>query len=208
MTDFKTRIDPEPLPPKDWIAVEKIEKDKRGKEELLKKNEGKGNPKLILFSSLIVFARKILTLLSSNRSRSAAFLVDTAQGLIEYLNAFKKTLQTLSAEDKGYNPEYIQEFSDAWHNLLEGIAALEWLERKKSEEKTRIKKIVDTIGCYPSGEEHSLGFYLSEFAGKEWLPFPFMDLLHALHEEKNNLASWISEIDQIIDSLRPKSLDS
>jgi len=50
----------------------------------------------------------------------------------------------------------------------------------------------------------------TEFAGKEWLPFPFMEQLHLLyedfvsHKKESQLSHWISSIDLILSNLMKK----
>ena len=51
---------------------------------------------------------------------------------------------------------------------------------------------------------------MTEFAGKEWLPFPFMEQLHLLyedyvsHKKESQLFHWISSIDLILSNLMKK----
>ena len=205
MSDIKTfiHLDPGYDPKKDWIQVEKIEKDKKTKEELLLKEATKKKPEVILFAGNILHAIKALNFLATIRAKTGAHLIDSVEQLIKVLDELKKTLRQLTLEDVSYDSDFVQHFSDAWHALLNGSNTLEWWN-KKTEEKKRIKKIIDNIRLYPPKEEYTLGFYLIEFTGKDWLPFPFMHLLHNLHEEygtlkeKSQLALWISEIDSII----------
>ncbi len=208
MSDIKTSVDSGGS--KDWLRVEKIEKIQQQHEELLRKEAEKKKPEVLLFAGFVLFIRKVLNFLGTSKSRAAASLIDSVEGIIQYLDGLKKILKKLADEDVSHNPEYVQTLSDAWHDLLDASDALDWWERKKGEEHTPIKKIIESIRSFPPKEEHSLGFYLMEFAGKEWLPFPFMDLLHTLHteyqsqKEKSQLGFWITSLDSTIKSLSPK----
>jgi len=60
-----------------------------------------------------------------------------------------------------------------------------------------IKKIIDEINDYPKNSEFTLGYYISEFAGYSWVPFPYMEMLQNLHLEdkkdpiNSHLSHWI-----------------
>ena len=139
-----------------------------------------------------------------NRSKVTSVFIDSIEGLIPYLHDLKKALQLLATEDVSHDSDYVQKLSDTWYNLIEGLATLDWWEKKRNEKRNRVKKILETMRLYPPQEQHTFGFYLSKHAGKEWLPFPLMDLLFSLHEdyqalkEKSVLGKWIAEVESII----------
>ena len=60
---------------------------------------------------------------------------------------------------------------------------MEFLEKKKNESLSQIKTLIATFHSYPPKQPWSLGFYMTEYAGKDWLPFPRMELLHQLHDD-------------------------
>ncbi|NGX32738.1 MAG: hypothetical protein K1060chlam4_00788, partial [Candidatus Anoxychlamydiales bacterium] len=75
----------------------------------------------------------------------------------------------------------------------------------KNEKATNlIKKIIDEINEYPKNSEFTLGYYISEFAGYSWVPFPYMEMLQNLHLEdkkdpiNSHLSHWISIIDELL----------
>jgi len=210
MSDIKTNIDPRSQPEKDWGVVQKVEEAKLQKEKELAEARKK-SPTTLLFGAFAVFTKKIFAFLTSARSRGQALLIDNIGDLIQYLSLLRDVLKQLSQEDQSFNPEFIQKLSDAWHSLLEAMSSLELIERKRREEIKAVKRFLETMRKFPPKEEHSLGFYLTEFAGREWLPFPFVELLHALHEEhqaakdKSQLSSWIREIGSLIEILAPKA---
>jgi hypothetical protein len=126
------------------------------------------------------------------------------------LSAFKKILVSLAAEDVSRDPDYAQRLSQGWHQLLESVKLAEFLERKKTHVLNQLKTLIETFYHYPPGQEHSLGYYMTEFAGKEWLPFPFMEQLHQLyedhqaHKKESQLSNWIASLDLILSNLMKK----
>jgi hypothetical protein len=68
--------------------------------------------------------------------------------------------------------------------------------------------MMDTIKNYPPDSDHHFGYYLLQQAGKDWLPFPFIEMLETLHTEhkenpkENTLSTWINRIDGLLKNLR------
>jgi len=206
MADIKPSIDPGYQPSKDWLSVQHIQKlkaDKEGVEELAKKN-----PRALLMASLCAYIRKIALFLASRplAGRKSAL----ANELELELAGLKKVLESLTKEDLSRDPDYAQLLSQGWHQLLDSVNLALFLERKKSDVHTQLKTLIETFHQYPSQQEHSLGYYMTEFAGKEWLPFPFMEQLHQLyedhqtHKKESQLSHWISSIDLILSNLMKK----
>ena len=205
MTDFKTSIDPGNQS-KDWLTVQRVEKlkaDKESAEELAKKN-----PTALLMACLCAYVRKTALFLAS---RPLAGQKSALAGELELeLSALKKALVQLSKEDVSRNPDYAQDLSQVWHQLLDSINLVEFLERKKNDVLLQLKTLIDTFEHYPPRQPRSLAFYMTEFAGKEWLPFPFMEQLHQLYEDhlankkESQLSHWISSIDLILSNLMKK----
>jgi hypothetical protein len=127
--------------------------------------------------------------------------------LIDHLIDFKNLIQMLENEDQSHNSEYILRLSKAWHQLLEDCDQIADFEKKNPVASTQIKLFIIKILSFPKNVEHSLGYYLTEYAGRGWLPFPFMDLLHLLfleHQKRpasSQLANWASLLSKIILSL-------
>ena len=63
------------------------------------------------------------------------------------------------------------------------------------------------INTYPKNSEFSLGFYLSEFAGYKWIPFPYINMLKDLHievqkkKENSHLSKWISTLNDLLEKI-------
>lgn len=203
MSDFQKPVGgkgtpaPEPVP-----LVPPVEKDKKGKEEQYAKAEQALKERSILFASFYVYLKKLLSFLMP---RQKAATLSAAKELIsEDLAALRKLLLTLSQNDVSHDPEYLQQLSEVWHIFLENFNQLLSLQGKITPFAAKVKNLLDSIETYPPDEEHSLGFYLREYVGREWLPFPFMELLQQLHlehqasPETSHLAQWIGELDNLL----------
>jgi hypothetical protein len=202
MADFDKKVGGHNEGQEGWLGVSPIEKDKAGKEEFskdfTKKEDG-------FFGSFIIFMKKILNIF---KRKSDEFLMSREQ-LIEDLLSFKKMLQILAHEDQSHNPEFTLQLSELWHNLMD---VLDQSGLKKSDHPFReLYLFIEKIHAFPQGEDHSLGFYLTEYVGKEWLPFPFMDMLHQLYQQnqenpqRSYLSEWIAQLDAIAASFDENS---
>lgn len=206
MSDIKPSIDPGNQPSKDWLTVkhtQQIKADKEGIEELARKN-----PRALLMTSLCAYIRKIALFLASRPLAGRKSVL--ADELELELAGLKKALESLTQEDLSHDPDYAQHLSQVWHQLLNSVNLVVFLERKKTDVLTQLKTLIETFHHYPSPQEHSLGYYMTQFAGKEWLPFPFMEQLHQLyedhqtHKKESQLSHWISSIDLILSKLIKK----
>jgi hypothetical protein len=212
MSDFQKPIDRINRDKReDWVTppIQKVEKDKKTQEEPYAKDLKSEISKSALFATLTFFCKKFLNLFSQ-RGKSSSLFFDIQQ-ILENLYAFRKMLQILANEDQSHNPEFTLQLSELWHNLLDDCNIVTSFEKNIPEFSSKIKLIIKKINDFPSTEDHQLGYYLTEYAGKEWLPFPFMDILLQLHQEyqKNlqmsELASWISVLNEAIFALDVKT---
>ncbi|HSW86239.1 MAG TPA: hypothetical protein VLG49_01930 [Rhabdochlamydiaceae bacterium] len=203
MSDFQKSVDRDE-PKFGWIGVSPIEKDKKRKDHLPESTDGDAS-KSFLAAAFIVWFKKFINIFS-NRLKSQDIAVDQQQ-LLEDLLAFRKMLQILGNEDQSHNPEFTQQFSELWHNLIDDCNQVESLKQKNQLNISQIKLFINSMHSFPSSEEHSLGYYLSKYVGNEWLPFPFMDILHQLHQdyqesvEGSQLNQWVSMLNNAISSL-------
>ena len=194
MTNIPPPINPDERP-KDWIEVHKLESDKRGKDEYPPEPP---RPKIYVLMNFIL--KKILPFLSSEDSKKT--VLDVSQLTLD-LTSIKKLLQTLKDEDQSHNPHLATNLSEEWHHLAEDFRSnKEQFLAKIPRASQDIDLFISKVSSYPPNEDLNLGYYLKEYVGKEWLPFPFMDILHQLHEEQKTLQEWILLLDQIISSLQ------
>jgi hypothetical protein len=191
------REDPAPY---EKIIVNPIEKDRKDKEEPY--TGWKYTTRFQVFATLVSFFKKILNSLSL-KDKDQLVLIEQ-QHLLAHLLAFRTMLFILSSEDQSHNPEFTQKLTELWHKLQDDCNSLSYTRQPESEVLTKINFFITQIKNYPPNADHTLGYYLTEYAGKEWIPFPFMEMLQTLHEEsqahpaQSHLNQWISLINDIL----------
>ena len=115
------------------------------------------------------------------------------------LSAFDK----LKVEDYSQDVSTLNQLSSWWHQFLEDAER----SRGKSTYFAKLENFIEHLHAYPQSEKHSLGYYLLEYAGAEWTPFPFMDLLQDLHLEHqktpatSHLTKWTTLLRQLISQI-------
>ncbi len=194
------REDPAPY---EKIIVNPIEKDKKEGQENY--TSLKNTTKYQTLATVVSFFKHALTSLTFKGK--GLLSLENEQQLFENIEAFKQLLIILSNEDQSHNPDFTKQLSEVWHNLLEECNSFSSFSLSFDETVDKIKFFVSQVKDFPLGADHTLGFYFDEYAGKDWIPFPFMELLQGLHEEYNAspaisvLMSWISLLNDILMNL-------
>jgi hypothetical protein len=194
--------------PYEKIIVNPIEKDKREKEEGY--TGLKNSTRTQAFAALVSYFKKILAVVAS-KSRNQLYLYDQ-QHLLDDVLAFRQLLLILSVDDQSHNPDFTQQLSELWHNLLDDCN-YPVSQESLPEIVNKLKFFIAQVQNFPLGADHTLGYYFNAYAGKNWIPFPFMELLQALHQEYNAspmisvLQNWISLLNEIlsIGGINPKA---
>ena len=182
------------------ITVNPIEKDKEEKEARYKGLRDADESQT--FAALLSYFKKILSS-SPFKEKGQGALFDQFE-LLDKVLAFRTLLLLLSKEDLSHNPDFTLQLSLLWHALLDDFKSLPRTSDDSSDTFTQIKFFIDQIQNYPLGADHTLGYYFTEYAGKEWIPFPFMELLQRLHEEFNaspsnsTLGNWITLLNDLL----------
>ncbi len=146
--------------------------------------------KMVFFSTLQEKIQKIL------KSPDRALQI---KDLFTALNQFKALLETLMKKDLSHDYQFAESLSKNWHIILDHAVDTTYT-KSTPHYLTELKKIITSIHSYPENDEHTLGYYLTEFAGETWLPFPFIHILYTLHEDallnpsKSILTTWINQI--------------
>jgi hypothetical protein len=117
----------------------------------------------------------------------------------DHLLSLKEALLILQQENKSHDSAFLNLLSSHWQRLLEDDLRLghSLLFAEKMRAFTREWQ------HYPQGAEHSLGYYLSEYAGQKWLPFPYMEMIaelhreHKEHPEQSSLSKWVKELETL-----------
>lgn len=180
-----------------------LEQLQRMREQSEPNKEDVHNPasKLFHWAAALLNLKKFIQ--ECSKSAVSSGLSFNNQKVQEDLAGFKKILDELAHIDKSHDPQFTQRLSVAWQKIYEQYESLEEARGSSDPLSNKILHFVDEIAHYPPGEDHTLGYYLTEHAGEDWIPFPFMNLLAELHEEYKNtpssshLQSWIRELAEI-----------
>lgn len=148
--------------------------------------KGKGN----LYTALLVLYKKIFSFLNSTKK------VASPDDLLAHdLELLSSLLDELETSDQSKRPDFAQRLSGCWHSLITHTEKAKMGDFSTSINLSGVEKLIASIQNYPDGHEHKLGYYLTEYAGEDWLPFPFMEILKKLH--RDHLAAPNSELSQI-----------
>ncbi len=203
MGDYNKKVHSREPDPYENISINPIEKDKKGKEEYPKRFPDEPSQSQI-FATLISYFKKMIALFGFKEGEDF-FLTGYLQ-LFEYLAAFRAKLNILTQQDESYNPEFTQQLTELWHNLVDDCNSVSASLDISSKIINNIKFLISQIYQYPSETDHPLGYYFDAYAGKEWIPFPFMDILRELYEDHqkdpsaSQLSKWIFLLDDILAS--------
>lgn len=95
----------------------------------------------------------------------------------ENLNLLKTFLDLLKMEDRSQDVHFLSDLSQSWNRAIG--ESFEYNEAAALIFKIFVKKIMH----YPENQGHTFGYYLTEYAGQKWIPFPYMDLVQKIHAE-------------------------
>ena len=196
MTDFKTSVTSGQPNPFDHVKVQTSVTTEKQKVKEDRKNHLYQKKKSSKFASILsFFSEKLLHLFPKKASEESLLIIE------QDLDKLEVSLRHLCESDLSQDAEFLQELSHHWLKLLDDFFPM---SLSKNAIIMPLKDFLDDINSYPPDQEFSLGYYLSEYAGLEWIPFPYMDLLKKLHAEhkkspdNSKIQQWINEIEKII----------
>lgn len=183
-------------------AIPPIEKDKKGGgEEQYPSDEWEGEEaRTFLITTLFSTIKKLLYKIGNSSSPDLPHPIQLKQDLQKLRDLFT----VLTYDDQSHNSDYLYSLSELWHGLLTDFSSIDISAKKSMPIAKKINNITAEILQYPPAEDHSLGYYLTEHAGREWIPFPLMNLLQDLYKqhqkkpENSKLSLWISLINDVI----------
>lgn len=202
MGSFDPRIGSQPPDPYEGYRAEAIEREKREKEALQKKK--KFSKKLPLLAFVLTFFQKISRFFEKEAklppppSHSAS-----AKELAPLLLSFQEALRDLQKGDKSQDIPFVTHLSHLWHQIVEKGLYLD----RSTPLSHQLKALFKELHNYPPQKSHTFGYYLSEYAGEKWLPFPYMEILqklhheHLLHQSASSLSHWIERVQRLRDCL-------
>lgn len=186
--------------PYEKIIVNPIERERREKE---KGYAGfKNSARAQIFAALISHFKKIISVFAPKGKLQGSLY--NQSHLLENVAAFRELLLTLAREDLSHDPNFTEQLTGLWHNLLDDCNSVPLFEESSSEIIGKVNFFILQIKNFPPGADHTLGYYFDEYAGRDWTPFPFMQLLQGLHEEYQAspvisvLQNWILLLDDIL----------
>lgn len=187
------------------LRVEPIEEDKLAKNKREKEPDSEiTEEKLAVASSLLQMFRKTVdSFLEASESAEPS-----AKNATENLLLLKKAFETLKKEDRSEDAPFLNELSKIWHHVLEDALHFQGTTALAEHFKTLVRKIQN----FPQNQTHTLGYYLAEYAGQKWIPFPYMELIANIHSEHEKsppysaLNQWTQLIDEIIVLLKSDTI--
>lgn len=194
-------VGPEQDPLERYYRVEELERIRREEEKKGKRPPPRGlsepNPGwsafiLFLFDKLFTYLRQsVWKGMESGSLKSAR----------ETLLLIKASFEIMMQEDRSQDAQFLKQLSKRWQEVLE--LSIEFSQTAWSKQ---LKRFIKDIERYPENEEHTFGYYLDEFAGQSWLPFPYMELIQKLHHQheldppSSLLTRWTTMIEEILNS--------
>ena len=133
----------------------------------------------------------------------------TETTLTKTLTQFCSKFEVLANHNESRNIHFAQSLSELWHEILHYINDADLL-MQPPKHIVPLKSLMKQIFQFPKKTDHSFGYYLNEYAGEKWLPFPFMDLMNSLHEDailhghKSILSDWQRSLKLILEPLKDK----
>lgn len=188
--------------PYNRYRTEEIQKNRSGGDSGGSEPPQKNIPAILYF--LLTLFQKITKLFEA--TSEAGLTTPEEIAFLQHLSMFKNVLNTLKREDQSQDAAFLNSLSEAWNLLIKDGSRL----RPVAPLSILFFHFIDEIQHYPQTQEHTLGYYLTECANHKWLPFPYMELIYALHSihqahpELSHLTSWVNQIDQIILSIKSR----
>lgn len=191
---------PNPKDPFEPYRVDPIPADKKSKEDSNTSSETPAPPYTSLGSYLLALVHKFINFLISLSQSKKESNPKNKTFAITHLILFRTELERLKSSDLSQNSGYLNHLCDLWHAVLDDSLSV----NRNDPIASLLYKFIKQIDSYPQSGEYSFGYYLTEYAGQKWLPFPYIELvqkiyaLHQQHPETSPLTLWIHEIDSII----------
>ncbi|NGX50874.1 MAG: hypothetical protein K1060chlam2_00725 [Chlamydiae bacterium] len=198
---------PEPLRPsegrkEDHIIVDPIEADKKTKREGRRPQPPEEKKQSAIYGALLIFFNRLTTLFLRSEGESEESL--SQDDLLTSVQTLKQLIQSLKEVDQSGSVRFCQQLSDLWHALYQELQSISHSRRRSYVNIEKLIALLTDMEHFPPNEDHKLGFYLENYAGEKWLPFPFREILKALHsdhrvnQEYSTLNSWSELITEIL----------
>jgi hypothetical protein len=176
------------------FRVDPTEEEKQVQEEDEKKEKKKSKKNLKEGSFLLQMLQKTIDFFLEFPGK----LKSNEKNTKEHLLTLKKYFEILQKEDRSQDVQFLNELSKIWPLILEDA-----LHFQQGAAADSFKKLLKKMQQYPAHQTHTLGYYLVEYAGQKWIPFPYMELIQKMHTEhqKNPKESVLKDLVDHIDQL-------
>jgi len=188
-----------PVGPKDpykGYRVDELE-EKHAREEKASTEDKTLSESTLLGAYFLSLFRKFCQLFQEESERGLS--TEAEKEVRADLLLFKEALEILKKEDRSQDTQFLNHLSELWHQVLEDSLRF----KRKSSFSSSFRAMIQEIQHYPPNQEHTLGYYLTEYAGQDWLPFPYMDLIQKMHQQHeanprlSPLTQWTDRIDRL-----------
>lgn len=195
-----------PIRPPDRTEQERIqlsatEADKKIREKF-EESKGQKKPGFFMVTWLLLLFRNIFNLFLFDRARE--LVSPDAQEVLDHLKKFRLSLEILAREEKSEEIAFIEALSIQWALIEKDLERLELHPDAEPHLLQAVRKLKISLDSYKASALHSFAYYLEQHAGESWFPFPFLEMIRALHNEAkisfetSNLKSWIAQISKIV----------
>ncbi len=203
---FSRPIRPPDRTEQEQIKVPPIEEEKRIKEKYEQNQQKAFQSKTYFYAGLLMEFKKRLNELKEKQGSNIS--LSQRKSVVRFLlKKIRDSLLEMQEHDQSSNQEFIQNLSDTWIDFCGEIEMIESHLLQKEFPFREIHDFKNSLSDFPPNQEHSLGFYLIHHAGRDWLPFPFMEILKEIHREylndelQSHLIHWAAKIDKILEQL-------
>ncbi|MDJ0651406.1 MAG: hypothetical protein QNJ27_00075 [Simkaniaceae bacterium] len=196
-----------PRPPKgrsdEEYRVNPIEADRHAKESF-NREAVEEKERIHLYGAFLVHFKKLLDYFETGEREAARGI--SAKGLPGSLKKFKVLLGMIQDLDQSENSGFCQQLSEAWVCLLQDVQMYSSSKKKQGIDVKQLSLLTTAIDHHPQNEQHKLGYYLSHYAGENWLPIPFRDILkglycdHVVNQKNSILSQWVQMIEDLLQS--------
>ncbi|MCH9614403.1 MAG: hypothetical protein SP1CHLAM54_16380 [Chlamydiia bacterium] len=185
------------------IYIPPMDEDKKVTEDQqhIKAPLGKEKQGLFTWAAFIGSIKSFISKVSFRAdSQTSQAAVISRDPLTTYLIEFKELLNLLRDCDHSEDIPFSQKLSHNWHHILEESQRVKLGKSESSVDNERLEMLVTEIQFYPPNEEHNLGYYLLEYAGEDWYPFPYMELIRRIHKDyidapnSSLLNTWLEQL--------------
>lgn len=185
------------------IYIPPMEADKKVAENQadIKAPLGKNKHSVFTWATVIGSIKTFFSKLSVREdAQTAQVAIHSKDGLRAHLIAFKELLNLLRDCDHSEDIPFSQKLSHVWHEIIEESQRIKVGQSESRIDQDRLEMLITEIQFYPPNEEHNLGYYLIEYAGEDWYPFPYMELIRRIHKDyieapnSSLLNTWLEQL--------------